>query len=60
MKYRGTSIIRNFNSLGPKSRTLPRALRWPYEGGLFLMIEVPLNLITFQKAIWVIKYKKKL
>ena len=26
--YRGTSIIRNSASLGPWSRTMPRALRW--------------------------------
>ena len=40
--YRGISLIRNSASLGPYSRTVPRAL-WQSQGGvLFLMSEVPL------------------
>ena len=35
-------LIRNRTPLGPCSRIMPRALWWPYGGGLFLMIEVPL------------------
>ena len=27
--YRGTSLIRNRHPLGPYSRTIPRAVRWP-------------------------------
>jgi len=38
--YRGTSLISNSTPLGPCS--MPRALWWPYGGGLFLMSEVPL------------------
>ena len=38
-----TSLIRNRLPLGPYSRQIPRALRWPYGGGLFLMSEVPLQ-----------------
>ena len=41
-RYRGTSIIRNNAPLGPYSRNMPRALRRPQGGGLFLMSEVPL------------------
>ena len=37
--YRGTSLIRNCNLLGPYSRTVPRAT---IGGVLFLMSEVPL------------------
>jgi len=40
--YRGTSLIRNSLSLGPYSRTVPRALWWSEGGGRFLMSEVPL------------------
>ena len=40
--YRGTSLIRKRAPLGPYSRTMPRALWWPYGGLLFLMSEVPL------------------
>ena len=40
--YRGTSLIRNSAPLGPYSGTMPRALWWPWGGGLFLMSEVPL------------------
>ena len=40
--YIGTSLIRNSTSLGPYSRTVPRALWRPYGGGLFIMSEVPL------------------
>ena len=32
-RYRGISPIRNSTPLGPYSRTMPRALWWPYEGG---------------------------
>ena len=39
---RGTSLIRSRVSLGPYIRTMPRALWWSLEGGLFLMSEVPL------------------
>ena len=38
----GTSLIRKTLSLGPYGRDMPRALWWPYGGGLFLMSEVPL------------------
>ena len=41
--YRGTSLIRNSDPLGPYSRNMPRALWRPYGGGLFLMSEVPLD-----------------
>ena len=40
--YRGAFLIRNNASLGLYSRTMPRALRWSWRGGLFLMSEVPL------------------
>ena len=33
------SLIRNGAPLGPYSRTMPRALRWSWGGGLFLMSE---------------------
>ena len=36
-QYRGTSMIRSSAPLGPYSRTTPRALWWPWVGGLFLM-----------------------
>ena len=36
LSYRGTSLIRNSPSLGPYSRTMPRALWWSLGGGLFL------------------------
>ena len=39
---RGTSLTRKRPPLGPCSRAMPRALRWSWEGGRFLMIEVPL------------------
>ena len=39
---RGTSLIRNNPLLTPYSRTLPRAIWWPWGGGVFLMGEVPL------------------
>jgi len=41
-RYRGTSLIRNYHSLGSYSRPIPRALRWSWGGGQFLMSEVPL------------------
>ena len=42
--YRGTSLIRNYPSLGPYSRLMPRALWWSWEGGgVYIMIEVPLQ-----------------
>ena len=28
--YRGTSLIRNSDPLGPYRMTMPRALRWPW------------------------------
>ena len=37
-----TSLIRNRAPLGSYSRTMPRALWWPYGGLLFLMSEVSL------------------
>ena len=40
--YRGTSLIRNCRPLRPYSRTMPRALRWSWGGGAFLMSVVPL------------------
>ena len=40
--YRGTSLIRNNPPLGPCSRTMPRALRWSWGGGQFLVSEVTL------------------
>ena len=40
--YRGTSLIRNSPPPGTYSSTMPRALQWSEEGGLFLMSEVPL------------------
>ena len=40
--YRGTSLIRNCADLGPYSRDMSRALWRSWEGGLFLMNEVPL------------------
>ena len=41
--YRGTSLIRNCNSLGPYSRPIPRALRRSWGGGRFLIREVPMH-----------------
>ena len=38
-----TSLLRNCTPLGVYSRTMPRDLRWPYGGGLFLVSEVPLQ-----------------
>ena len=40
--YRGTSLIRNNPLLGPYSRSMSRAIWWPWGGGVFLMSEVPL------------------
>ena len=41
--YRVTSLTRNCDPLlGPYSRIMPRALRWPYEGGLFYKRRVTL------------------
>ena len=40
--YRGTSLIRNSTQPGPYSRTMPRALWWPWWRGEVLMSEVPL------------------
>jgi len=42
LPYRGNSLIRNNPSIGPYSRTMPRALCWSLGGGAFLMSEVPL------------------
>ena len=41
-QYRDTWLIRNIATLGPYNRNMPRALWWPYEGGLFRISEVPL------------------
>ena len=41
-RYMGTSLRRNRIPLGSYSSTMPRALRWPQGGVLFLMSEVPL------------------
>ena len=49
LRYRCTSLIRNIPHLGPYSRPMPRALRWSYGGGQFLMGEVPLY-ATLQPA----------
>ena len=38
-RYRGASLIRNSEAIGPYSRTMPSALRCPYGGGLFLVRE---------------------
>ena len=40
--YRGNSLVRNSNPLGPYSKTMPRDLQGVLGGGLFLMNEVPL------------------
>ena len=40
--YRGTSPVRKRLPSGPSSRDMPRALRWSYGGGLFVISEVPL------------------
>ena len=37
---RCTSLIRNRRSLGPYSRTMPRALWWPWGGGRFLLSKI--------------------
>ena len=41
--YRGTSLIRNVLLLGPYGRPMPRARRWSYGVGQFLMSQVNLN-----------------
>ena len=41
-RYRGTSLMRNRNHLGPYHRPMPRVLGGSKEGGRFLMGEVPL------------------
>ena len=41
--YRATSLIRNNPTLGPYSKTMPRALSRPYGEGLFPMSEVLLQ-----------------
>ena len=40
--YRGTSLIRKRTPLGPHRRPMPRVIWWSWEGGRFLMSEVPL------------------
>ena len=40
--YRGTSLIRKRNPLGPYRRPMPRVLEGSWGGGRFLMSEVPL------------------
>jgi len=42
--YSGTSLTRNSAPLRPHSRTMPRAIRCPQGGELFIMREVPLYL----------------
>ena len=44
LENRGTTLIRNSPTLGPYSRTTPRAFCWSYGGWVFLMSEVPLYL----------------
>ena len=44
--YRGTFLTRNSAPLRPYSRTMPRALWWPWGLVLFLMSEVPLYLYS--------------
>ena len=44
--YRGTSFISDSPLLGPYSRTLPRVLWWSKGRGLFLMSEVPLQVMV--------------
>ena len=39
----GSSLIRNNSFLGPYSRTISRAVWWPYGGGVFLTSEVSLH-----------------
>ena len=41
-RYRGASLIKTSAPLGHYSSTMPRALRWSWGAGLFLMSEVPL------------------
>ena len=41
--FTGTSLIRNRRTLGPYSRTMPRALWGSSRGGRFLMSEVLLH-----------------
>ena len=41
VEYRGNSLIRTPPTVGPYDRNMPRALRWSFWGGLFLMSEVP-------------------
>ena len=40
--YRGTSLVRNRNPLGPHTSSRPGALRKFWGGGRFLVSEVPL------------------
>ena len=46
MIYRGTVLIRNSPPLGSYSRNVPRVLGESWDGGRFLMSEVPLYDIT--------------
>ena len=48
--YRGTSLTRKRSPLGPYRRPMPRALRWSWQGGLFLMSEVPLYCMCMRSA----------
>ena len=41
-RYRGTSLTRKRNPLGPYRRPVPRVLGGSYGGGRFLLGEVPL------------------
>ena len=49
---RGTSLIRNSAPLGPHSRTMPRALWCSWGGVLFLMSEVPLQVVIPTPLLW--------
>ena len=44
--YRGTSLTRNHILLGPCSRAMPKAVGLSWEGGQFLMSEVPPTRLT--------------
>ena len=43
LPYRGTSLVRKRNPLGPYRGPLPRVLGGSWKGGRFLMGEVPLH-----------------
>ena len=43
--YRDTLLMRNNPLLEPYSMTMSWDIWWPYEGGLFLMREIPLAVV---------------